>query len=507
MIEQTVDKFIERIKEIVVADENMTSIPLAYLMTRELPDAIKHYFDQEVEIWLREEENKFTTTERFDYDVPQVRILIDQVFDNLKQSATFHINKFNQLLERAVKLEMNYLIEPHRTLSQFIFKDSNIVSTMEIYDTLKYFFRLEYYKEAISDYFNTKYMKEIKKGQFTELLNQIDEQAFSENPSETALKVVKSLMGFLGEAQDTEVNSLPVELLQTAFKDRNLKDYQNLLKKAEKESGLSELTFDQLEIMLRDGIMPGTDVEVKDKTEIIGIEAHEDIETSKPEVVVDEIDVPEISLDESVIGEDIEEDIEEDFEDEEYDLEEEIEKGEIEIEAPEEGIEEEVEVSEIEETEEEIGEEIEVSEIEEAEEEIIIEEPPEETDEIAEPETVEEEAKSSADVAQDLADHVARQISSDHPMEDLSVLIKGRARRKIVKKLFKKKEQDFLAFVDEINHLKTWKDASKLIDDEFYNREINPYCGEAISFSDIIYTRFFPKDKYVSSENQVNGFG
>lgn len=472
MIEQTVDKFIERIKEIVIADDKMQSIPLAYLMTRDIPDAIKHYFDQEVELWLREEENKFTTTERFDYDNPQVRVLIDQVFDHLKQSATFHINKFNQLLERAVKLEMNYLIEPHRTLSQFMFKDSNVVSTMDIYDTLKYFFRLEYYKTAISDYFNSKYMKEIKKGQFTELLKQIDEQAFAENPSETALKVIKSIMGFLGEAQDIEVNSLPIDLLQTAFKDRNLKDYLDLLKKAEKESELSELTFDQLEAMLRDGIMPGTEEEIRDKTEIIGIEAHEDIETSRPEVSVDEIEVPEISLDESVVGEDVEEDIEEEFEDEEYDMEDESE--------------EEVEVEDM-------------GDVATIEEETITE---------FETETVEDIKKSTSasDVAQDLADHVARQISSDHPLEDLNGMIKGRSRRKILKKLFKKKEHEFISFINQINQLKTWKEASKLIDEEFYNREINPYSSEAINFSDIVYTRFFPKDKYVSTESEISGF-
>ena len=493
MIEQTVDKFIERIKQVVITDPNMKSIPLAYLMTLDIPDAIKHYFDQEVELWLREEENKFTTTERFDYDVPQVRMLIDQVFDHLKQSATFHINKFNQLLERAVKLEMNYLIEPHRTLSQFMFKDSNIVSTMQIYDTLKYFFRLEYYKTAISDYFNTKYMKEIKKGQFAELLKQIDEQAFSENPSETALKVIKSIMSFLGEAQDAEVNSLPIEILHTTFKDRNLKDYQDLLKKAEKESGLSELTFDQLEAMLRDGIMPGAEEEIGEKTEIIGIEKHEDIETSKPAVSVDAIEVPDTSLDEAVIGEDVEEDIEEDFEDEEYELEEEeepeeeIEEVELEVEAPEE----------------------ELVEEETAEEELVIEEPVEEEveEEVEEPEVTEEHAKAAAKVADDLADHVARQISSDTPLEDINGMIKGRTRRKILKKLFKKKEKEFLAFVDQINKLTTWKEASKIIDEEFYNREVNPYSSEAITFSDIIYTRFFPKDKYVSTESDANGFG
>jgi len=462
MIEKTVDKFIDRIKEIVITDPNMNSIPLAYLMTLDIPDAVKHYFDQEVEIWLREEENKFTTTERFNYDIPEVRMLIDQIFDHLKQSATFHINKFNQLLERAIKLEMNYLIEPHRTLSQFMFKDSNVVSTMEIYDTLKYFFRLEYYKTAISDYFNTKYMKEIKKDQFVELLNQIDEQAFSDKPSETALKVIKSIMSFLAEAQDEEVDSLPVDLLKSAFKDRNLKDYMELLDKTEKEAGLSELTFDQLESMLRDGVIPGTTEVIGEKTEVIGIEAHEDIETSKPEVTVDQIDVPESPVEE-LIEEEAEEELEEDLEDEEYEPEEETEKVEIETETA-------------------------------TEEEPVVE-------------TKEEAPKAKADVAQDLADHVARQISSEQPLEDLNALIKGRTRRKILKKLFKKKESEFVAFLDQLNQLRTWKEASRLIDDEFYNREVNPYSSEAINFSDIVYTRFFPKDKYVSSESEINGFG
>ncbi|RLD11711.1 hypothetical protein DRI50_09815, partial [candidate division KSB1 bacterium] len=158
MLDQITDTFLERLQKQIITDPNMTSIPLAYLMQLDIPDAIKHFFDQEVEIWIREEEEKFTATDRFDYDMPEVRMLIDQIFDRLKQNATFHITKFNHLLERAVKLEMNYLLEPHRTLSQFLFKDSPKISTMEVYDTFKYFFRFDYYKTAVSDYFNLKYL-------------------------------------------------------------------------------------------------------------------------------------------------------------------------------------------------------------------------------------------------------------------------------------------------------------------------------------------------------------
>src|SRR5512136_2713386 len=166
MFENLVDALIKKVKTEVVTDPNMKEIPLAYLMRRNIPESIKHFLNQEVELWIRGEEQKFSSSDQFDYDAPQVRMLIDQIFDFLKQNSRFHLNKFNQLVERAIKLEMNYLIEPHRTLSQFIFKNNQIVSTMDVYNTLKYFFRLEYYKNAISDYFNTKYLREISQEQF-----------------------------------------------------------------------------------------------------------------------------------------------------------------------------------------------------------------------------------------------------------------------------------------------------------------------------------------------------
>ena len=93
MLDNIVDVLIKRVKDEVVTDSKMENIPLAYLMTRNIPDSVKHFFNQEVELWLREEEEKFTSNERFDYDMPEVRMLIDKIFDFLKQHANFHITK------------------------------------------------------------------------------------------------------------------------------------------------------------------------------------------------------------------------------------------------------------------------------------------------------------------------------------------------------------------------------------------------------------------------------
>ena len=53
-----------------------------------------------------------------------------------------------------------------------------------------------------------------------------------------------------------------------------------------------------------------------------------------------------------------------------------------------------------------------------------------------------------------------------------------------------------------VNEQTAWKDASVVIDNEFYERGINPYSKEAIMFSDLIYVRFFPKDRYVGDQAQ-----
>ena len=452
MLDHVKDTFLNRLQKDIVTDPNMQSIPLAYIMQLDIPDSIKHFFDQEVEIWLREEEEKFTSTERFDYDMPQVRMLIDQIFDLLKQNATFHITKFNHLLERAVKLQMNYMLEPHRTLTQFLFKDSPRISTMEVYDTLKYFFRFDYYKTAISDYFNLKYLREISQDQFVSLIEEIDRKTFEENRTDTALGTIKTIMEFLSEAQNETVSSLPTDVLAAIFRDRKLDDMYQLIKKVENQGVRNQLSFDELETLLRDGSLPGMEEqEVTEKTEILGFEQVQAIETAAPEISLSEFDVPE-----STIQLEEEEEPEEEFEPEEEEVE------------PEE-------------------------ELTQPEQEAVL------TEEEAEPEISEK-------VANDLADFVAKQISSDSPLEDLHGMIKGRIRKKIIKKLFKKKEDEFVSFVDQLNSLSTWKDASRVIDDEFYERGINPYSKEAIAFSDIIYTRFFPKDKYVGGEDSLSRF-
>ncbi len=250
MLDKVIDAIIGKITKEVITPQ-MTQIPLNYLMTCNIPDSVKHFFNQEVEIWLREESDRFTSNERFNYDTPEVRVLIDKIFDILKQTATFHVNKFNQLLERAIKLEANYLIRPHQTLTQFLYKNSPVITTMEVYDMLKYFNKFQYYKDALTDYFNLKYLREISQNQFEELISGIDNQVFSKDRHNTTLQTAKAIINFLNEGRQPS-DTIPLEILLKAFSDRNLSDYQELAE-SQIHKDREEISFSELEALLRTG--------------------------------------------------------------------------------------------------------------------------------------------------------------------------------------------------------------------------------------------------------------
>lgn len=440
-LNEVIDQMIQRIRTEVLMP-NMNAIPLAYLMTRNIPQAVKHYFDQEVENWIREEQDKIFASERFDYERPEVRLLLDQIFDILKNTASFSLIKFNQLLERAIKLEANYLIRPHTTLRQFLFKDSPIISTIQVYDTLKYFTHLNYYKDALTQYFNKKYMKEISEPQFAELIRQIDEQVFSKNPVQAVLKITKSILNFLNEGR-TPSTALPIQVLIEAYEDRNLTTYAKLMK-ALQNKGLEEITFEQLQTLLTTGqlpqitprpavikeVQPSAAESLKEKLQKkISLEEVKDIEESKPVIQVEKISISEQAA--IPVGEP----------EEEPELEEEEEEEEEQIPAS-------------------------------------------------------SPAAGGGKAEEELAMIMAKKLQGDlEKLERLENLISKKDEKVFIKKLFKKNTKKYYQLIKNINDTSEWKQASMMIDQTFYELGINPYSKEALAFTDLVYSRFFPKEK------------
>ena len=436
MLDQIIENIIQKIRNEVV-QPGMKDIPLTYIFTRDIPDSIKHFFDQEVELWIREEAEKFSANGRFDYEMPEVQMLIDKIFDTLKQTATFHINQFNRLLERAIKLEANYLIRPQQTLSQFLFKDSQMITTIEVYDMLKYFDKFQYYKDALTDYFNLKYLREISQTQFQELIAAIDRQVYSQKPIEKALQTIKTVTGFINEGRPESTDALSARILYMIFKDRHLDEFAAYLER-EIKANVDTISLAQLEQILRTG-KTVSEIEAAHSADLIAVENIFDIEKEKPQVSVDIIEVPKAT--EPPLIEDIEEEYEEEYEEE---LEQEPEA--LETPSP-------------------------------------VKAPVEPVD----------SKRTRTSAVEQLADLVGEKMKGDR-LESLANIVTSRQRKRFVKKIFKKREAAYEEFVNLLNNTPTWKHASNLIDTFFYQQGLNPYSKEALEFSDLVYNRYYPKD-------------
>ncbi len=77
-------------------------------------------------------------------------------------------------------------------------------------------------------------------------------------------------------------------------------------------------------------------------------------------------------------------------------------------------------------------------------------------------------------------------------LPDLTGMIAQPDRRRFIEELFRNKEGDFEELIGSLNSTHDWKDAARHIDNYFEESGVNPYTRTALSFSDLVYSRYFP---------------
>ncbi len=424
-------------KKIIGRDERVS---LQEIKKRDIPSFIKNYFDRESEKWIREESSMFLSSGRFNYDLPEIRKKFDELYELLKNTAIFSRAKLHRVMEQAVKLQTNFLIQPQRTMVQFIYRDDDVITPAEVMDSMKYFLDYEYYYKALEQFFKNNPMETISRTKFKNFIQQLDEMALSQDKSGAAVNMAQVIVGFLNLGRDQQSDLLDTEILINAYQDRGLPEFVNAMKNAQSK-GKDKIPVSQLAGMLKSFLETG-DIEPKVK------EAPKPVEVTKYEEKKEVVSTKNLSNLVSKI-EDVKEeeqaaDVSAFFEEEE----------EEDIQLP-------------------------------------AQMPPPEVK--AEVKPAAATAAGAADTAAQLAEHLARQMGQAEVLEDLNKLIDDKDKKLYIKKLFKKKDKEFFQLLANLNAATNWKDANNMIDDTFYALEVNPYQKEAIAFTDAVYARYFPK--------------
>jgi hypothetical protein len=79
------------------------------------------------------------------------------------------------------------------------------------------------------------------------------------------------------------------------------------------------------------------------------------------------------------------------------------------------------------------------------------------------------------------------------PYPSITRLIDEKSRSAFLKKIFRKDLDGYLAFVEQLEAMQTWKEAKAFLDKEFRARQVNPYSKEAVHLSDLLFSRYFTK--------------
>ena len=457
MFEVESENLINAIKSRTIGFER--NIKLKQILETNIPKSIKNYFYLEAEALLNQENYLRIDKDRFDITDDDIKKVLYNLDEVLKQNCIFQRNEFILLLEKAVSFELNYLSKPRWTLTKFIFKDSNSKSVDEIFSLLRYFVDYSYYNDILIGYLNKKNIKKILISDFDKLLKKIDSSLISKYSSYEIATMPKPLLDFINYSNTIKTKNVDITWLMVFYEDKELFGIKSALNLEKDLRGKKNITFEDLSVMIDhlddirkpdinksiDDTLPKKE-EVKEKNEQIYNLLNKK-SYLKPQL-----------LEKDVFLKDKQDNIILDQQNESYNQ---IISEDISTERN-------TETSEI-------------------------------NNQNYEDETKLENDRKRVTEIIDNFDYEFTVIGDSNSSEEQNLVtfeINDEDERNFIKKLFNKDEIFYRATMNELSRCKNWKEAAAYIDNLFIKYDINPYSNTAINFTDKIQIGFLKRDVY-----------
>ncbi len=415
------------------------------------------------EMFVREKKRLLASPDGFPvaYTSDAVLKQLDLLIDELKRQVIIKRRDVEGILRETILRQIQFIVMPLTTVENLLFREASARTVMDIIATFREFEKYRYYPDALEKYASAKGIAHLTKGQMRLLVTEINQSLFGPDGLENVLKVSGLIMKEICDLQGRATTSIDIRLLMMAFADRSLRDFEVALN-IEKELGNEEINLYGLRQVLnrfallktKKGGVPSPVAETMTQ------------EPPKPTVVEKTKDTTGVIID-KVLKED--------------------ESGEI------------IDIHEI------IGQtkkdpttrELKPPTSE-------TKKPPVPSAEKAPPEMAvipddvtgefikEELVEGFSDDTAAIKLLALREADRLAPMESL---ITEKDEKIFMKKIFFDDRADYRGFVNHLNRTKTWKEAINVLDEKLYGNKVDPYCKEAIRFSDIVYARFYPPEK------------
>lgn len=247
------------------------------LKNESIGPAYKHYFQAELNKWMFEFKQIFSSLRNFDLSGSEVQNVLDSFYGLLPGLARFDIEDFEATVFSAVKLRCHYLLRPQNTLSYFVFGNALNKSVEEILLLLNYFYdykylitslvnRLELLSSEASNPFVSIY-------EFKQWIYDIDIENLTFSSFEETLGLFEPMFEFFNDGKfEPEISRIPTYALVYFFDDKRYEALTNFFEMLAETN--ETLTIGQIFDSIAQCVSPYSQISSNDFTKIIGSKPH-----------------------------------------------------------------------------------------------------------------------------------------------------------------------------------------------------------------------------------------
>jgi len=152
------------------------SITFKELNLLNLPIQLKNYLGCILDLQLEKETIELKNFSRFNYDHPDVKPFFDQLCVMLKIFKSFTYQELSVLLKDALDLTLDYLLKPCEVLTNFVFKYDSEIDSNTLLKKLEFITDYNYLTTILKELVKRKKISTLERQEFYELLKKIDKE-------------------------------------------------------------------------------------------------------------------------------------------------------------------------------------------------------------------------------------------------------------------------------------------------------------------------------------------
>jgi hypothetical protein len=238
MLEQETDTIIRTVSQRITGTGD--GIAVKDILAAEIPHPIKTFFRADVESLLTEELRNFHKSSRFNFQHPEVRGLQSQINSVVVLNYSFPRSEFQERLDNAVHMLVNFLIRPQWTLASVLFEDERKITSVTLGRLLRYFGPYEYLRTLIAHYVQEKNISTLTQAEFSKLVWRMDGEYIRRKAGDELARVMLPMYDFFDFPKNTGAKALPTKALIRYFEDKGL---STVMSRLEGESSKGKQDF------------------------------------------------------------------------------------------------------------------------------------------------------------------------------------------------------------------------------------------------------------------------